>query len=77
MFHPTTTTSEQCLLEIQIPCPDQDLTLRGKVVWYDRIDEQGPFLFRVGIQLLEHPKDLRRQIESSAREHQAAQQSPA
>lgn len=70
MFHPTTITAEQCLLEIRIPNGDKGLTLHGRVIWYDRIDEQGPFLFRVGIQLLEQPKDLRRQLETSVREHQ-------
>jgi len=73
MFHPTAITSEQCLLEIRIPSGDQGLTLHGRVVWYDQIDGESPFLFQVGIKLLEHPtKDLRTQIESSVREHRTA-----
>ncbi len=74
MFHPLATTSEQCLLEIRIPCPEGDLILHGNVIWYDRIEEEGPFLFRVGIRLLEQPKDLRGRIESSLREHRSTQQ---
>jgi len=73
MFHPTAITSEQCLLEIRIPTGAQALTLHGRVIWYDRIDEQGPFLFHVGVRLLEHPKDLKTQIETSVREHRTAE----
>jgi Tfp pilus assembly protein PilZ len=71
IFHPTPTTSEQCLLEIRIPNHGEDLTLRGKVIWYDRNAEEAPFMFRVGIQILDHTKDLRRQIEASIREHES------
>jgi hypothetical protein len=75
MFHPTPIASEQCLLEIRIPGQEQVLTLHGRVVWYDRIDEDGPFSFRVGVELLEQPKDLKRRIEISAREHRGAAES--
>lgn len=68
IFHPNTITSEQCLLEIRVPDGGEGVTLHGRVVWYDRIDEESPFLFRVGIQLLEVPRDLRRQLESTLRE---------
>lgn len=71
-FHPLPTTSEQCLLEIRIPNRGEDLTLHGRVVWYDRNDEENPFLFRVGIQLLDPTKELRRQIETSIKEHVSA-----
>ncbi len=74
MFHPTATTSEQCLLEIRVPDGNQDLTLHGRVVWYDTIDAEGPYLFQVGIKLLDHPKGLRKQIETSIREHPSASQ---
>jgi hypothetical protein len=68
IFHPNTITSEQCLLEIRVPEGDQGVTLHGRVVWYDRIDDESPFLFRVGIRLLEVPRELRRQLESTLRE---------
>jgi hypothetical protein len=71
IFHPTPTTSEQCLLEIRISNLGEDLSFHGKVVWYDRNAEDAPFLFRVGIQLLDHSKDLRKQIEASIREHES------
>jgi hypothetical protein len=74
MFHPTATSAEQCLLEIRIPNGDRDLTLHGRVIWYDRIDTDGPFIFQVGIEVLDHPKDLRRQIELSIRDHSAGSQ---
>ena len=68
-FHPIPTTSEQCLLEIKVPSQGDDLTLHGRVVYYDRNEEEHPFLFRVGIQLVDPAKDLRRQIENSVKEH--------
>ena len=69
MFHPTATSAEQCLLEIRIPNGSQDRTLHGRVVWYDRIETEGPYIFQVGIEVLDHPKDLRKEIETSIREH--------
>jgi hypothetical protein len=69
MFHPTATSAEQCLLEIRIPNGTQDLTLNGRVVWYDRIETEGPFVFQVGIEVLYHPNDLRKKIETSIREY--------
>ena len=71
-FHPIPTTAEQCLLEIKVPSQGEDLTLHGRVVWYDRNEEEHPFLFRVGIQLLDPTKDLRRQIETTIKEHVSA-----
>lgn len=71
-FHPIPTTSEQCLLEIKVPNQGEDLTLHGRVVWYDRNEEEHPFLFRVGIRLLDPTKDLRRQIETTIKEHVSA-----
>lgn len=68
-FHPIPTTSEQCLLEIKVPSQGDDLILQGRVVWYDRNEEGHPFLFRVGIQLIDPTKDLKRQIEDSIKEH--------
>jgi hypothetical protein len=68
-FHPIPTANEQCLLEIKVPSQGDDLTLHGRVVWYDRNEEENPFLFRVGIQLVDPTKDLRRQIENSIKEH--------
>ena len=65
MFHPTATSAEQCLLEIRIPNGGEDLTLHGRVVWYDRIETESPFIFQVGIEVLDHPRDLRKQIETS------------
>jgi hypothetical protein len=72
IFHPTPTTSEQCLLEIRIPNRGEDLSLHGKVVWYDRNAEEAAFMFRVGIELLDHTKDQRKQLEASIREHESA-----
>lgn len=69
VFHPMPTTSEQCLLEIRIPHRGEELTLHGKVIWYDRNTEENPFLFRLGIKLIDTGKELRRQIETSIREH--------
>ena len=74
MFHPTAISAEQCLLEIRIPNGDEDLTLHGRVVWYDRIDTEGPYIFQVGIKVLDHPKDLMKQIDTSVREHPSAPQ---
>ena len=74
MFHPTATSAEQCLLEIRIPNGGGDLTLHGRVVWYDRIETDGPFIFQVGIEVLDRPGDLRKQLETSIRDHPAASQ---
>jgi len=76
VFHSMPTTSEQCLLEIRIPCRGEELTLHGKVIWYDRNTEENPFLFRLGIKLIENAKELRKQIETSVREHVSPADSP-
>ena len=71
IFHPMPTTSEQCLLEIRIPNRGEDLSLHGKVIWYDRNAEEATFMFRVGIQLVDHTRELRKQIEASIKEHES------
>jgi len=76
IFHPMPTTSEQCLLEIRVPNRGEDLSLHGKVVWYDRNPEEAAFMFRGGIKLLDHTKDLRRLIEASTEEHDSAAADP-
>ena len=61
-FHPNTTTSEQGLLEIEIPSGDQTLTMRGRVVWYDRTPEDSAMTFQAGVEFEEMSRDLRKQI---------------
>ena len=72
VFHPSPITSEQCLLEIRVPHSGEDLSVHGKVVWYDQNGEENPFLFRMGIQILDATRDLRRQIESSISQFESA-----
>lgn len=68
ILHPNTTTLEQCFLKIEIPHGDQPLTLKGKAVWYDRNSEGHPFVFRVGVRLLDLNQNLRAKIRALARE---------
>jgi len=75
MFHPTAISAEQCLLEIRIPNGEEDLTLHGRVVWYDRIDTEGPYVFQVGVEVLDHPKDLRKKLETTILEHPSVSES--
>jgi hypothetical protein len=64
IMHPWTATSEQCLLEIQILCGENPLTLQGKAVWYSQQEESGPFGFRIGVELL----NLTAEVKASIRE---------
>jgi len=64
ILHPLVATSEQCLLEIEIPHDDPPLTVRGKVVWYDRAGEDTPFSFQAGVQFVDLSPDRKQEIRS-------------
>ena len=53
IMHPWPVTSEQCLLEIKIQHSEPALTLKGKVVWYSQQEDEEPYCFRIGIELLD------------------------
>ena len=52
-------TLEQCLLEIQIPCRGEIITLKGKAVWYLKQPKEEPYAFRIGIQFLDLTRELK------------------
>ena len=62
IMHPWTATSEQCLLEIQVLCGENPLTLQGKAVWYAQQEERKPFGFRIGIELLNLTAEVKARI---------------
>ena len=68
ILHPTVSTLEQCLLEIEIPYGDQPLTLKGKAVWYDRNPGEHPSVYRVGVRFLNMDQNLRGKIRALTRE---------
>ena len=67
ILHPTDSTLEQCLLEIEIPCGNQLLTLKGKAVWYDRNLDKHASVYRVGVRFLDVNQNLRGKIRTLAR----------
>ena len=54
ILNPTLISSEQCLLALDIVTEGgSPIQLSGKVVWYDRTEEENPFSFQMGIMFLE------------------------
>jgi hypothetical protein len=62
ILHPDYTTSERCLLEIEIPAEDATLVLQGKVVWYDRTPEGSDLAFQMGVEFLEVGAEVKKRI---------------
>ena len=62
IFHPTASTSEQCLLDVEVAETDPPQTVRARVIWYDHTPEGSPFAFQAGLQFLEPSADQRKEI---------------
>ena len=62
IMHPWPATSEQCLLEIQVLHGKIPLTLHGKAAWYSQHEDEKPFGFRIGIELLDLTVELKERI---------------
>jgi hypothetical protein len=62
IMHPWPGASEQCQLEIKILCDDTPLVLQGKAVWYSQQEDEEPFGFRIGIELMDLTPELRERI---------------
>jgi hypothetical protein len=62
IMHPWPATSEQCLLEIQVLCGKTPVTLQGKAAWYSQHEDEKPFRFRIGIELLDLTVELKERI---------------
>jgi hypothetical protein len=68
IFHPNITSTEQCLLEIEIPKAEGNLVLRGKVVWYDRASPGDPFSFRAGVEFVDQTPELVKEVQALVRQ---------
>lgn len=66
-FHPTVPFSEQCTLEVELPGADQPLLLQGRVVWYDKAEPGSPCAFRAGIEWINPPPHLAKDIKALLR----------
>ncbi len=64
ILQPTVTTSEQCILEIELPHGDPPLTVPGKVAWYDQAGEDSPFSFQAGVQFIDLSPEQKQEIRS-------------
>ena len=62
IMHPWPGASEQCQMEIKIQCGDAPLTLQGKAVWYSQQEDEQPFCFRIGVELMDLTPELRERI---------------
>jgi hypothetical protein len=62
IMHPWPGASEQCQLEIKILRGDAPLTLQGRAVWYSQQEDEQPFAFRIGIELMDLTQELRERI---------------
>ena len=67
VLYPNLTTSEHCLLEVEITGSETSLTLQGRVVWYDRTPEGTPFAFQMGVEFLELDKDRKKEVQRMIR----------
>lgn len=79
IMHPWPAASEQCVLEIKILCEEMPLTLQGKAVWYSQQEDEPPFGFRIGIELLDltaEQRDRIRELIDSKRAIQPVLQPP-
>ena len=62
IFHPTLSTSEQCVLDVETVEIDPPLVLRAKVAWYDKAGEESPFYFQAGLQFIDLSGDQKKEI---------------
>ena len=76
ILSPNLTTSEQCLLKIEIPQEKEVLTLQGKVIWYDRNSGDEPFSFQVGIEFLDSSPDLKGKIKALMQQKGTLEEAP-
>ena len=76
ILSPNLTTSEQCLLKIEIPQEKEVLTLQGKVIWYDRNSGGEHFSFQVGIEFLDSSPDLKGKIKTLIQQKGALEEAP-
>ena len=51
ILDPMVSTADQCMLEIGVPHGDEELTIQGKALAYDRNPEWNVFRYRVRVQL--------------------------
>jgi len=76
IFHPNVLSGEQCLLEIEVPAGEENLVLRGKVVWYDKTAPGDVFSFRVGVEFLDPPSKLPKNFQGLLRHASSASGPP-
>ena len=76
ILSPNLTTSEQCLLKIEIPADTGKLTLQGKVIWYDRSPDSSPFSFPVGIEFLEFSPEMKERLRELIQQKSGLKESP-
>ncbi len=75
-FHPTVPFSEQCTLEVELPGANERLLLQGRVVWYDKAEPGSPCAFRAGIEWINPPSRLARDIKALLRRGPAGPAGP-
>lgn len=66
-FHPTFPFSEQCTVEVELPGADEPLLLQGRVVWYDKAESDSPCAFRAGVEWIDPPSRLAKDIKALLR----------
>jgi len=62
IFHATVSPPEQCILEIRIVDLDPPLTIHGKVVWYDKMEQDPSYEFQIGLEFVNLTKDQQETI---------------
>ena len=62
ILHSWPETMEQCLMEIEIPCRGEVITLKGKAVWYHQQPNEAHLTFRVGVHFLDLTAERRAEI---------------
>ncbi len=62
IFHPSHTSCEQCVLDVEVAEAEPPQAVRGRVVWYDHASEGSPYTFQAGLEFLDTSTDQKNQI---------------
>ena len=76
ILSPNLTTSEQCLLKINLPLEGESLTLHGRVIWYDHYSGTESFSFQVGLEFIDPSPDLKDKIKEIIQQNSSLEESP-
>jgi len=66
-FHPTVPFSERCTVEVELPGTGEPILVQGRIVWYDKAEPGSPYAFRAGLEWIDPPSSLAKDIQTLLR----------